>query len=79
MIREIFCLFFVLIASIIPSAKMHNFASELVEKTFVISEPKEDNMTSQAVKVFSNSEALKEVIAAKNSSYNCKSFKEQDT
>ncbi len=66
MIKEIFCLIVVLIASIIPSTKMHNFASELIEKTFVISEPSDDNMTSQGVKVFSDSKTLKELIAADN-------------
>lgn len=66
MIKEIFCLIIVLIASIIPSSKIHNYASELIEKTFVISEPSNDNMTSQAVKVFSDSKVLKELIAADN-------------
>lgn len=42
---------------------MHDYASALVEKTFVISENRDDNMTNQAVKVFGNSKALKGLIA----------------
>jgi len=63
MIKELVCVFVVLATSIIPSEKMHDYASALVEKTFVISENRDDNMTNQAVKVFGNSKALKGLIA----------------
>lgn len=63
MIKELLCVLIVLVTSIIPSTKVHNFASDLIQKTFVISEPKDDNMSNQAVKVFGNSKALKELIS----------------
>lgn len=63
MIKELVCILVVLITSLIPSTRVHSFASDLIEKTFVISDNQNDNMTNQAVKVFGNSKALKELIS----------------
>lgn len=63
MLKEFLCMVVVLISSIIPNTKVHGFASDLIQKTFVISEAKNDNMTNQAVKVFGDSKTLKELIS----------------
>lgn len=58
MFRELLCVIMVLITSVIPSQKLHTTVFNFVDKTFVIYENTNDNMKNQAVKVFSNSEAL---------------------
>lgn len=63
MVKELICVLVVLVTSIIPNAKAHDFASDLIQKTFVISEPSDNNMTNQAVKVFGNSKALKGLMS----------------
>lgn len=63
MIKELICVLIVLVTSILPSNKAHNFASDFVEKTFTISETRDDNMTNRAVKVFGNSKALKGLLS----------------
>lgn len=63
MVKEVFCVVAVLLSSIVPNDRVRTKVYNLVEDTFVVSETRDDNIRSQAVKVFGNSATLKEVVS----------------
>ena len=66
MLKEVFCVMAVLVSSIIPSDVIYNKVCDLVENTFVVSEHGTEETESYAVKVFGNSETLKDLVVNKS-------------